>query len=67
MIKVANDTAQPKMTAIGYVGQSVEQLRADLALRREHLTPDPIEKERLKCVGSTPQGTIWIDLLSFMR
>lgn len=65
--KVSDTTALPTMTAAGYVGQSAEELKADLALRRTQLIPDPIEKERLRKIGTSPQGDIYVDLLSFMR
>lgn len=58
-----SDNLMPKMSITGYIGQSEEELRAQLAYRREMLNPDPIEKERLRQVA---EG-VWIDILPLVR
>ena len=61
MIKVSDLTARPEMYAIGYRGQTKEQLKADLAYRREMLSyvkPQP----RLKCVGEDSTGLFFVEV-----
>lgn len=50
-ITVTNTQGLPTLTATGYIGQSPDDLKADLAHRREMLDNRLISREYIICTG----------------